>query len=112
MHLSNDFIAFMPRKINKLDSFLHYYKLTFLFFLSFFICFLGLHLWHMEVPRLGVESELQLPAYTTATGTQDLRQSVTYTTAHSKARSLTHWVKPGIEPASSQTLVRFISAEP
>jgi len=26
----------------------------------------------MEVPRLGVKSELQLPAYTTATATQDL----------------------------------------
>ena len=25
----------------------------------------------MEVPRLGVESELQLPAYTTATATLD-----------------------------------------
>ena len=23
-----------------------------------FFCFLGLHLWHMEVPRLRVESEL------------------------------------------------------
>ena len=32
---------------------------------------LRLHLWHMEVPRLGVESELQLPAYTTATATRD-----------------------------------------
>ena len=30
-----------------------------LVFLSF--SFLGLHLWHMEVPRLGVGSELQLP---------------------------------------------------
>ena len=29
-----------------------------------FICFLGLCLWHMEAPRLGVQSELQLPAYT------------------------------------------------
>ena len=28
--------------------------------------------WHMEVPRLGVKLELQLPAYTTATATQDL----------------------------------------
>ena len=28
-------------------------------------------LWHMEVPRLGVESELQLPTYTTATAMQD-----------------------------------------
>ena len=27
--------------------------------------FFGLHPWHMEIPRLGVESELQLPAYTT-----------------------------------------------
>ena len=33
--------------------------------------FLGPHLRHMEVPRLGVQSELQLPAYTTATATQD-----------------------------------------
>ena len=36
----------------------------------FFLFFLGLHLWHMEVPRLGVKSELQLPAYTTATATR------------------------------------------
>ena len=28
----------------------------------------------MEVPRLGVESELQLPAYTTATATPDMSQ--------------------------------------
>ena len=27
---------------------------------------------HMEVPKLGVESELQLPTYATATATQDL----------------------------------------
>ena len=33
--------------------------------------FLGPHPQHMEVPRLGVKSELQLPAYTTATETQD-----------------------------------------
>ena len=35
-----------------------------------------------------------------------------YTTAHGNARSLTHWKRPGIKPASSQMLVRFISAEP
>ena len=34
--------------------------------------FLRPHLWHMEVPRLGVELELQLLAYTTASATQDL----------------------------------------
>ena len=39
--------------------------------LFFIICFLWSHLWHIEVPRLGVESELQLPAYTTATAMPD-----------------------------------------
>ena len=33
--------------------------------------FLGPHLQHMEVPRLGVESELKLLAYVTATATRD-----------------------------------------
>ena len=37
----------------------------------FFFFFLGLHPCHMEVPMLGVESELQLPAYTEATATPD-----------------------------------------
>ena len=36
---------------------------------TFFVFFLGLHLWHTEVPRLGLELELQLPAYPTATAT-------------------------------------------
>ena len=36
-------------------------------------CFLGWHLRHMEVPRLKVKSELQLPVYTTATAMLDLR---------------------------------------
>ena len=40
-----------------------------LFLLLF--CFLGPHPRPMEVPRLGVESELELLAYTTATATQD-----------------------------------------
>ena len=33
--------------------------------------YLGLNLWHVEVPRLWVESELQLPACTSATATSD-----------------------------------------
>ena len=36
-----------------------------------FLFFLGPHPWHMEVLRLGVESELQLLDYTTAIVTQD-----------------------------------------
>ena len=41
------------------------------FFVLFCYCFLGRHLRHMEVPRLGAESDLQLPAYTIATATHD-----------------------------------------
>ena len=36
---------------------------------SHFFLFLWPHLQHMEIHRLGVKSELQLPAYTTATAT-------------------------------------------
>ena len=61
----------------------------------------------MKVRRLGVQWELQLPAHTTATATP---ASVTYNAAHSSAGSLTHWARPGIEPASSWILV--ISAVP
>ena len=57
-----------------------------------FLSFLGL--WHTEVPRLGVELELQLPGYTTA---------------HHDAGSLTSLVRPVIEPESSQILVRFFT---
>ena len=42
------------------------------FYLLIYLGFLGPHPRHMEVPRLGVESELQLPASTTATATPDL----------------------------------------
>ena len=38
----------------------------------FFSVFLELHPWHMEVPKLGVKSELQLLVYTTATAIWDL----------------------------------------
>ena len=70
--------------------------INFLSFFHFFF-FLGPHLQHMKVPKLGVKSELQLLAFTRA---------------HSHARSLTHWARPGLEPASSWILAKFISAEP
>ena len=38
----------------------------------FIFCFLRPHLRHLEVPRLGVESALQLLAIATATATSDL----------------------------------------
>ena len=56
----------------------------------FFFFFFWPHPWHMEVPRLGVELELQLPTYATATAMQDLSHtSVTYTTAQDNAGSPT-----------------------
>ena len=56
----------------------------------------------MEVPRLGVESELQLPAYAAATAMRRLNTAVTYTTACSNARSLTHGTRA--RDQTSQTL--------
>ena len=65
--------------------------------ISVSICFLGLHLWHMKVPRLGVESELWPPAYTTATATPDPSCKLHHSSGQcqifnqlSKARDRTH----------------------
>ena len=50
------------------------------------VCFLGSHLWHMEVPRLGIELDLSQPQQR---GIRAL--SVTCTTVHGSAGgSLTH----------------------
>ena len=38
--------------------------------------------------------------------------STIYTTVHGNAVSLTHWARPGIEPASSRILVGFVSTVP
>ena len=42
------------------------------FLIYLFTCFSGPHPQHMEVPRLGIQSELQLLTYTTATAMPDL----------------------------------------
>ena len=47
-------------------------SISLVWFWDFFVCllvfcFLGLHLWHMEFPRLAVKSELQLRVYSMAT---------------------------------------------
>ena len=76
---------------------------VFVFYFSF--CFLGLHLWHMEVPRLGVESERQLLAYSTATAMQD--PSLAHDLCHSSRQC---WIL--IKPASSWILAGFVSAVP
>ena len=76
----------------------------------FFFFFLGPHPQHMEVPRQGIKSDLQLPAYTIATVTQDPSHVCNLRhTAHGNTGSLTHWVRPGIKPASSRMLVRLVN---
>ena len=62
----------------------------------YFILFFSLlrsHQWYMEVPRLGVTSELQLLAYTTATAMPDLSHVCDLP-----------FLRPGIKPASSWRL--------
>ena len=55
-----------------------YLSIIYIPYLSIYLCtylysfFFGLHQWHMEVPRPGVESGLQLPAYPSATAMSDL----------------------------------------
>ena len=62
----------------------------------------------MEVPRLAVKS---MP--TPQPQQHQIRAtSSTYSIAHGNTGSSTHWAKPGIEPATSRSLVRFISTEP
>ena len=79
-----------------------------LFLLLFFLrAALGAY----EIPRLGVESELQLLAYTPATTHSIWTASVSYTTPHNNGGSLTHWAGPGIKPMSSWILDRFVIPE-
>ena len=67
---------------------------------------------HIRVARPGMVSELQLLAYTTVIATPEL--SHIFGLCHSSQH---HWILnplsvPGIEPASSWILGRFITAEP
>ena len=79
-----------------------------LFFFFFF--FLGLHPQHMEIPRLG--GNWSCSRWPTPQQRQIWATSVTNTRAHGIARSLMHWVRLGIAPASSRMLVRIVSAGP
>ena len=81
-------------------------------FLSFFLFFSGLHPRHMEVPRLGFNWSYSCQPTPQLQQCQIRATSVAYTTVHGNARSLTQWVKPGIEPETSWFLVRFVSSVP
>ena len=96
-------------RVSPMTSRVSKFPLFFLKFFFFFFVFLGPHPWHMEVPRLGIESELQLLTYATAAAIPYPSMSVICTTTHGSAGSLA-W--PGIEPTSSWIRVRFVTAEP
>ena len=64
----------------------------------FIYCFLGPHSRHMEVPRLGVESELQLPASTTATTMADLSHI-----CNPYKSSQQHWIPDPLSEARDRT---------
>ena len=66
----------------------------------------------MEVPRLGVKSQLQLSAYATATATRDQAASATYTTAHGNATFLTQLSKARDQTHPHGCQVGFVTTEP
>ena len=63
----------------------------------------------MEVPRLRVELELQLLAYTTATATGDPSHNCHLHHSSRQCWVLNHRGRPGIETVSSWILVRFVN---
>ena len=74
-----------------------------------FSSFLWPCLWHMEVPGLGVELEVQLKPMPQLQQCQIRAAAATYTIACHNARSLTHWVRLGIGSASSQILCQILN---
>ena len=108
----NFFSSFMEIKflVGFLIIYIIYYSKNVYQLLLYFFFFLGLHLWHMGVPRLGVQLELQLLPYPTSTAAQD--PSHFCDLHHRNAGYLTYWARPGIKPTSSWILLRFVTAEP
>ena len=66
----------------------------------------------MEVPRLGVESQLLPLAYTTATATQDLSHIFDLHHSSQQCRILNPLSEARDGTSSSRMLVEFVTAEP
>ena len=83
--------SFMMSEANGYLTYLNHKAVNIqLWILLLFKSFLGPHPQHMEVLRLGVESELQLPTTPQPQQCQIPATSVTYATAHGNIGSLTH----------------------
>ena len=78
-------------------------------FFFFFFCFLGLHPKHLEIPRLGVESDLQLLAIATATQDPSRVCDLHHRDSYAGSPILS---EPREQTATSWLLVGFISAAP
>ena len=81
-----------------INLFTHMYSLSEILFYFILFAFLGPHVRHMEILRPGVKSELQLPAYTIATATQNL-SCICYL-QHSSQQ---HWILNLLSKARNQT---------
>ena len=79
----------------------------FSFFFFFFCLFLGLHRSIWRFPGWGSSRSCNHQPMPQPQQHGIRAASATYTIAHRNARSLTHWVRPGIKPSSSWMLVGF-----
>ena len=70
----------------------------------FCFCFLGQCFRHMEVPRLGVQSELQLPASTTDTATWDPSHL-----CNPKHSSQQHWILSLLSETRDPTRILLVT---
>ena len=95
----------IPSPFHSCQPFCYTQYLPDLFFV-FFFSFLGPHLQHMEVPRLVINLELYLPAYTTSRATRDL--NCIYNLYHLQCQILIP-LSSGIKPTYSWILVGFIN---
>ena len=107
----HEFLKYDIQSNQLLGGFVGLFFFFFLCFFFFFFFFLGLHLQYMEIPRLRVKSELQLPAYSHSHArSKECLWPIPRLTATPDPRP--HWARPGIKPAPSWMLVKFINAEP
>ena len=107
------------------SSFLHFSKLLFflllfLLFLKFCFCscpftvfFFFFFFFAASTAYGGSQARGLIGAITTSLYQHRIwATSATYSTGHGNAGSLTHWARPGMEPACLWMQVSFVSAEP
>ena len=99
-------------------AYFYVFCLGFFFFWFFCFCFCFVFLpflrplpWHMEVSKLGVEVDQSYNHRPIPQPQQGGIQatSVTHTTAHGNAGSLTNWARPGVEPETLWFLIGFVN---